>query len=82
MKNKPYDSKDRYFENLRATAKSGDERGRYFLNIILVLFFLIIVGTVIFFVKMAQGPVDDMVDVYEKKTNIYMIEPVGKQREK
>lgn len=82
MKNKSYDSKDRYFENLRATAKSGDERGRYFLNIILVLFFLIMIGTVVFFIKMAQGPVDDMVDVYEEKTNVYMIEPVWKQQEK
>lgn len=82
MKNNPLDSKERYFKRLRAQGRDGDMRGRYFMNIILVLFFLVMILTVFFSVRMVQSPMDDMMDVYEEKTNVYMVHPVDKQLRK
>ncbi|WP_042353652.1 hypothetical protein [Bacillus rubiinfantis] len=82
MENNPLDSKERYFGRLRAQSKDGDMRGRYFMNIILVLFFLVMILTVFFSVRMAQSPMDDMMDVYEEKTNVYMVHPVDNQSRK
>lgn len=79
MRNNPLDSKEQYLERLRAQGRYGDMRGRYFMNIILVLFFLMITLTVLLSVRMAQSPMDDMMDVYEEKTNVYMVHPVDKQ---
>ncbi|WP_423337721.1 hypothetical protein [Neobacillus sp. 19] len=38
--------------------------------------------TVFFSVRMAQSPMDDMMDVYEEKTNVYMVHPVDNQSRK
>ncbi|KRG13893.1 hypothetical protein ACA30_13215 [Virgibacillus soli] len=60
MNNNPLNNRERYFRQLKGRARGSDVRGRYFMNIILILFFFIIIGSVVFFVKIAQGPMDDM----------------------